>query len=245
MIECKHVDFSYGDGPVLSKVSFSIEDGSKVCIIGPNGGGKSTLLRLILGILKPQEGEVLINGKRPQDVVFSMGYVPQHIQFDSAFPITVEEVVFMGRLGIRNQAVFRPFITPKSERDIALEKLAQLGIADLSKRRFSDLSGGQRQRVLIARALASNPQILLLDEPMAHVDVSAAKQLHSLLEKIAVNLTMLTVSHDLSFVEKGTDKVLCVNQSVRVHQVKEISGDVLSDLYGMKLSWVNHSCCLH
>ena len=160
VIEFEGVSFAYPGGPeVISNATFSVHDGESVCTIGPNGGGKSTLLKLMLGLVKPQAGRLKVLGTTPSRARTQIGYMPQHLNFDPRFPVTTLDLVLMGRLGIAPLGPFR-----KPDRDAAMAALERVRMADCAKQPFSSLSGGQRQRVLIARALASDPKILLLDE---------------------------------------------------------------------------------
>jgi ABC-type Mn2+/Zn2+ transport system ATPase subunit len=167
---CRDVWFAYHhEAPALEGVSFAVAPGSFTALIGPNGAGKSTLLRILLGLLRPDRGEVEIFGAPAGDRGRPIGYVPQRVKLPAGFPLTVSEVVLMGRYG-RLGLLRRP---GAADRTLAAEALAQVGMSELAGRRFSDLSGGQQQRALIARALAGEPHLLLLDEPTAGLDPAA------------------------------------------------------------------------
>ena len=226
-VEIHGLDFSYGRHPVLRNVDIAISDGSFVSIVGPNGGGKSTLLKLILGLLRPDRGQVRVLGESPVRARRRVGYMPQHAHVDPQFPVTVTDVVLMGRLGPgRRVGPYR-----RRDRDIVLQALAETNAADLSHRRFSDLSGGQRQRVLIARALACEPDMLLLDEPTASLDPGVQDDLFELLNRLNTRMTVVLVSHDVGVVSQYVDKILCVSGQVEEHDSSAISG-ALADLYG-------------
>ena len=236
IISVKDLTFSYGNGPVLEDVSFDIKARDYVYIVGPNGGGKTTLLRLILGLIKSKQGTITVFGKSPSKARRLIGYVPQIYQFDTKFPISVIEVVLMGRLNVSNRVGrYRP-----SDHKAAEEALAEMQIGDLGEASFSDLSGGQRQKVLIARALASGPRLLLLDEPTSHVDISAQKELHDFLQHLNQKLTVVMVTHDVAFVAPFVKSVLCVNRRVVSHPTAQLSGDTILDLYGDGIRYVRH-----
>ena len=166
-----------------------------MCIVGPNGGGKTTLVKLILGLLRPQRGEVRVFGQPPHRARLRVGYMPQHVQHDPQFPVTVMDIVLMGRLG---QGVLG--WPGRADRRAAIDALAQVGMEEFRRRPFADLSGGQRQRVLIARALCCKPDLLLLDEPTSNVDSLVEARLLDLLRDLNRQMTIVMVSHDLGFV---------------------------------------------
>jgi len=222
--------------PVLQNVNLSILTGQKVCMVGPNGGGKTTLVKLILGLLHPTRGQVRVLGGQPTVERKRIGYAPQHAAFDPKFPVSVTDVVLMGRIG--QTSVLGPY--RHSDRLAAGEALKAVGLADLARRAFSDLSGGQRQRVLIARALASGPELLLLDEPTANLDIGVEADFHQLLEQLSKKLTLVMVSHDVGFVSQLVDKVVCVHGSVAVHPTAELTGALMHDLYGHDVILVRH-----
>lgn len=237
VVEFDRVGFSYDDAPILREVSFAIEPREFVYVIGPNGGGKTTLLKLILGLLEPSAGEVRVFGRPPRECRRRIGYMPQHATLDPQFPVCVGDVVLMGRLGGRT----RIGSYSRADRAAARAALDEVGLADLLRRPFSALSGGQRQRVLIARALACEPEILLLDEPTANLDPHIEEQFHDLLRRLNERLTILLVSHDVGFVSQSVRRVLCVNRTVQVHCTSALSGNVIHDLYGREMRQVEHA----
>ncbi|MEL7556268.1 MAG: metal ABC transporter ATP-binding protein [Treponema sp.] len=210
-VEFSKVGYSYSNFEVLRESSFHVHRGEFVALIGANGSGKTTILRLIMGLAKPDSGRVLIFGKSPEKARGLVGYVPQYMNYDPAFPISVEEVVRMGRLeGLSRNC------DPRSsgrnscpELDAALE-LAD--VADLRDRPYKALSGGQRRRVMVARALASAPELLILDEPTANMDSESEKRLFTVLGNLKRSTTILIATHDTAFVSSLTDVVLCVGQ---------------------------------
>jgi zinc transport system ATP-binding protein len=235
-IEVRDLSFSYDGSPVLSNANLTVRCGEFVTVVGPNGGGKSTLLRLILGLLRPDSGSVRVFGCRPEESRPRMGYVPQHSDTDPSFPATVEDVVLMGRMG--RTRLFGAYA--REDRDAAARALADVELSDLARRPFSRISGGQRQRTLIARALVSDPDILLLDEPAANLDIAMEKELYDILLRLKERMTVLVVSHDLAFVSGFTDTVACVNRTVAVHTTSEVTPELINELYGRDVRFVRH-----
>lgn len=242
VISIENVSFSYG-GPnvALQDASLSIRRGDFACIVGPNGGGKTTLLKLIIGLLQPGEGCVRLFGRPPAQSRRRVGYMPQRAGLDPQFPVRVLDVVLMGRLGRSNP--LRPL--GKADKEQAASVLAQVGLADLQYRPLSALSEGQRQRALIARALACDPDLLLLDEPTSNLDVASQDDLYALLHALNKRMTIVMVSHDVAFVSKFVKTIVCVNRSVVVHAAEDISGDLISEVFGygkgMKMIMHDHS----
>ncbi len=227
--------FSYQKENILENVNLDITSHEFVSIIGPNGSGKTTLLKLILGLLQPQRGTLHVFGEKPEYRRDKIGYVPQYFQLDLSFPATVLEVVLMGLIHKKQW-----FFYSSSAKKKALEVLDIVGLRSLSGEMFRNLSGGQRQRVLIARALVSQPEILLFDEPTAHVDTVAEKNLMDLLKQISGMLTVVLVSHDLGFVSKYVDTVVCVNRTVQKHPTNALTGAMIQELYGSHIELVHH-----
>jgi zinc transport system ATP-binding protein len=241
VIAVERLTFAYQGAPVLEDVTFSIAAREFVSIVGPNGGGKTTLLKLMLGLLQPQSGTIRIFGRPPLEVRQRIGYVPQHAQFDPQFPVTALDVVLMGRLGI--SATFGP--AGRADRRAAAQALAEVGLADYARRPLPALSGGQRQRVLIARALASEPELLLLDEPTANLDIAVQGDFLELLHGLNKRMTILLVSHDVGFVSQHVRTVICVARRVDVHATRELNGRTISALYGGPVRFVQHSHGTH
>ena len=240
-IGLRDVRASYGGPPVLERVNLSVAARDFVAVIGPNGGGKTTLLRLALGLLHPEAGEVTVLGQPPERACRRVGYVPQEAAHDAQFPATVDEVVLMGRLGRA------PALGPyrQHDRDHAHKALDKVGLGDQLGRRFSALSGGQRQRALIARALAAEPELLLLDEPTASIDLAARAEFFELLETLNERLAIVMVSHDLSLVSERVQSCVCVGHGEAVlHPTGELTGDTLAALWGgdVRLVRHNHRC---
>lgn len=236
VIRLAGVSFAYDQTPVLRDVTLAVPKGDLACIVGPNGGGKTTLLRLMLGLLKPRCGEIRLFDLPPREARKRLGYMPQHVHLDPHFPVTAIDVVLMGRLGTRRMFGFYS----AADRKVARQSLAEVGLENVSNRPFAGLSGGQRQRVLIARALACEPEVLLLDEPTANLDISVEEQLYLLLQELNRRLTIVLVSHDLGFVSKYVKTAICVNRTVHTHQMSQLTDAVIRDLYGREIRLVDH-----
>ena len=235
-LELTQVSFAYGDCPVLEDVSLRIQSGEFWALIGPNGGGKSTLLKLALGLLRPDTGGIRILGQSPKQAHDRVGYVPQFATFRRDFPIDVRQVVRQGCLDGQNW--WRPKRT--SDRDAVSEALDQMGVADLVERPIGTLSGGQLQRVLIARALAARPALLLLDEPTAHVDSDAETSFFDLMADLRDRMALVMVSHDVGLVSRHVDRIACLNKTLAWHGAVPISEGVLEQLYGASARLVDH-----
>ena len=226
-IRMRGVSFGYEREPVLENVTLDVEQGTFASIVGPNGGGKSTLLKLWLGLLGPRRGSIEVLGRSPVAARQQIGYLPQHVEFDSRFPVTVKDVVLTGRL--RHMHPLGPF--RREDQSRAEQALESVRMHDLARRPFSELSGGQRQRALIARALAGDPRILLLDEPAASLDPALQDALYDLLDDLTPRLTVIVVSHDVGFVSRHVDHAICVNRRVALHETSAISGDLAKILF--------------
>jgi zinc transport system ATP-binding protein len=237
LVSFDHVFFAYNGATVLDEVSFTVPERTFISIVGPNGGGKTTLLRLMLGLIKPSRGRIEVLGQSPEKARPRIGYMPQHVQFDPHFPVSVWDVVLMGRLG--NGLPFGPY--GKKDKDIALEALHKLEMDKERNRPFTALSGGQRQRVLIARALSAQPELLLLDEPTSNVDMAVETELFELLHAMSQTITVVVVTHDLGFVSQYVESVVCVYRRVAVHPTTAVTGDVIRAVYGSDIRMVRHN----
>lgn len=244
VIEMRNLSFSYGAAPVLEAVSLQVAAGEFLGIVGPNAGGKSTLLKLILGLLDPQSGEIVVLGKRPRAATRRLGYVPQYPGFPRDFPITVEQAVLLGCLGRRSRSGWRGALTPgavgKAERRATRRALDEVAAADLAGRRIGSLSGGQLQRVLLARALVSEPTVMILDEPTANIDLRLESDIFDLLKQLNARMTILVVSHDVGFICGYVTRVACVNRTLVCHGMDAIDGQVIQALYGEQVCMVAH-----
>lgn len=242
LIIADHVTFSYGSHVALDSVSLAVPEGAYVGVVGPNGGGKTTLVKLLLGLIHPTAGDLQIFGESPSQARKRgrIGYVPQRIaQANFPFPATVEEVVRTGRTAILG--IGKTFSTEDYE---AVQKALELaGVSDLRGRMMSNLSGGERQKVFIARALATQPKLLILDEPTTGVDIASREQFYALLKSLnARGLTIMLVSHDIEVMTKEASFVLALNQKLICHCSAHdvLSEDVLKQLYGHDVEELHH-----
>ena len=239
MLELKNIHYSVdapeGRTEILRDISLTIPDKKLIVLTGPNGGGKSTLLALLLGVLQPDRGTIRIFGETPEKARQRIGYVPQRFQLDDAFPVTAQEVVMMGQWSCRTLG-----FPASGQRRKARLLLEEMELADVADKNFSALSGGQRQRILIARSLAVDPELLLLDEPTANVDPAVQGQFYRLLTRLRRRLTILVVSHDLGWVSSCFDYAICVNRQVKIHPVSEVSGANLASVFGYDIKVGEH-----
>lgn len=210
IIEAENLFFSYADEGILKNVSLTISKGEFIGIIGPNGGGKTTFLKLLMGLLKPSSGKLTIDGLTPKAARTKISYVPQVLRVDRQFPISVLELVLGGK--ISTTPWWRSF-SEKDKQD-ALEVIDKVGLLEFKDRAFGTLSGGQAQRALIARAMVSKPEILLLDEPTASVDSQAEAEIYELLKDLKTKCTILMVTHDLKAIITDVDRVFCIQREV-------------------------------
>ena len=228
VIELKDVGFSFDSAPVLRDVNLTILQGDFVAIIGPNGGGKTTLVKIILGLLKPQKGKVRLLGSPPEKSSKRAGYMPQYATGEKDFPIRVIDVVLLGLMGVTGCG---PFFK-KDERRRAEKALDLVGMLSFAQKRVNELSGGQLQRTLLARALVSDPEILFLDEPMANIDIGGQTKLFDLLGKLNEEMTIVFVTHDVGLLSRHVKSVVCVNQTVFFHPSAQITPEMATMMMG-------------
>lgn len=228
VIEISDLSFSFDGFPVLEHVSLDVMRGEFLGLVGPNGGGKTTLLKLVLGLLVPSRGTVTVLGTTPERASRRLGYVPQHVGFPRAYPVTVEETVMLGCLGSEGAL----FGWSRRERARAAEAMEETEIRELARRPIGALSGGQLQRVLVARALASEPEVLVLDEPTANIDLRMEENVFELLRRLNERMTIVVVSHDIGFISRYVKRVACLNRTLMCHQTSSLSGQMIKDLYG-------------
>ncbi|RUM47005.1 MAG: ABC transporter [Desulfocapsa sp.] len=240
VIQIEDLSFSYDQSSILSDVNLIIHELDSICVVGPNGGGKTTLIKCILGLLVPDKGTVRVFGLTPEQARLRMGYVPQYASFDPFFPISVMEVVCMGRLGGSFTGKYSTH-----DKEQALAALEKVDLAKYATRSFTALSGGQRQRVLIARALATGCDLLILDEPTANIDHTAETRFFDLLSDLNEKMTILMVTHEVGFASTFFKRVACVNNKVVIHPTSELTGELIQNMYGGDLQMIRHDhrCC--
>ncbi len=240
-VEIDGMGFSYGSDRILDSVDLTICQGEFVGVVGPNGGGKTTLLKLILGLLTPDTGTITVLGRPAREASREAGYVPQQFAPDPRFPMTLGDVVLMGRLGMARG--FGPF--SRNDRGLMMQALETVGLADRASEPYADLSGGQRQRALIARAVVSESRLLVLDEPTVGLDPGIEREVLALLRRLNETMTIILVTHDLTFVTDSLETVLCVsNGSVVRHPtvaLHDLTSDLLTDLLGGDVRAVRHN----
>ncbi|GAK59848.1 ABC transporter [Candidatus Vecturithrix granuli] len=231
-----HVWVKYDDVVALEDVNLCLRAGDFVSIIGPNGGGKTSLLKLLLGLVKPTRGSVEVLGKTPEQARQEIGYVPQQVTLDKHFPISVWDVTLMGRLG--RIPLLKKYTA--EDHDLAADALQKVKLYDLKDRHISKLSGGQQQRVLIARALVTNPKLLLLDEPTASVDTEIKRDIYELLVELNTQMTIVMVSHDIGVVSSYTKTIACLNHTLVYHEEKHITPEMLATTYQCPIDLIAH-----
>jgi len=235
-VQVKDVSFSYDRTAILQDITFTLKQGDFLGIIGPNGGGKTTLLKLMLGILAPDKGEIIVLGKAPHDAKHRIGYVPQYTDFNLRFPVSAIDIVLMGRL--RRSLIGRPY--SRNDRIKAEEALDRVGMGVFRQAHIGELSGGQRQRVFIARALASEPEIFFLDEPTAGIDPNFETDLFSFLKELNKDATIVVVTHDIGVISSNVKSVACVNHTMIFHEQGKITREMIDMAYQCPVDLVAH-----
>jgi len=237
VIQLQAVSFGYPDAPlILENINLEIAAGEFLGIVGPNGGGKSTLLKIILGLLQPYQGQVSVHGLPAALGRAHVGYVPQFASFARDYPISVEDTVLMGRLGKTPML----FGYRRQDRALAVAAMRETQLLDLRQRQIGTLSGGQLQRVLIARALACEPDILILDEPTANIDMRVEEDIFDLLKQLNRRLTILVVSHDIGFISGYVRRVACLNKTLLCHTTEALTSRLIENLYENPVRAIHH-----
>lgn len=236
LIKLENVSFSYAGPEIVQNVNLDVEAGEFLGLVGPNAGGKSTLLKLMLGLIRPTKGRITLFGKSPSVGRTRIGYCPQYAVFSRNYPITVEEVVLMGRLG--KTRLLGGYLA--EDRLIATEAMQATEVDAIRKENISTLSGGQLQRVMIARALACQPEVLILDEPTANIDLRVEVDIFELLKRFNDQMTIIVVSHDIGFISEYVTRVACLNRTLVCHKTSELTGISIEKLYGGHVSMIEH-----
>ncbi len=236
VVELQGVDLSLQGQVILDGVDLRVQAGDFLGVLGPNGGGKSMLVKVMLGLCPPNRGTVRLFGLPPEQAHGRVGYVPQFASFDRQYPISVLEAVLMGRL--RPGKTFRSLAA--DDLAAARRALKRLDMLDLESRQVGRLSLGQLQRVLVARALAVEPELLVLDEPTASLDPGSGSGVYQVLQELSKDTTILLVSHDLGVVSSLVRSIACVNRRLYYHGAPEITREVFEESYGCPVGFVTH-----
>lgn len=236
VIELKNIWVQYDDNVILREINLTLSNQIFLGVIGPNGGGKTTFLKVLLGLIQPSKGEVRIYGKKPKEARNLMGYVPQQNLFDPNFPIRVWEAVLMGRLP--HVGLFKPYSA--EDKQAALDSLKQVDMYQFRNYHIGELSGGQRQRIIIARALVTQPKLLLLDEPTASVDKPMQTSVYELLSELKKKMAIVMVTHDIGVVSTYVDKIACLSGKLYYHDSKDIVKEELEEAYHCPIDLIGH-----
>jgi zinc transport system ATP-binding protein len=227
VIQIRDLNFAFNSQSVLQDIDLDVKAGDFIAMIGPNGGGKTTLLKLMLGLLTPDSGSIRVFAEKPQAVSYRIGYVPQDVHINKDFPISALDVVLMGKLkpgrGWSRHS--------QDDRMAARRALDKVGMGEYRARRIGELSGGQKQRVFVARALTTEPELLFLDEPTASIDTKGQREFYELLNELNKKITIIVVSHDLMVVSEFVKSVACVNQRLHYHGHAELTGEMIELMY--------------
>lgn len=236
VVKLEDVWVAYDGECVLEGINLTVAQNDLLSIIGPNGSGKTTLLKVIAGLIKPAWGSVRVFGENPEKVRSLIGYVPQRSHFDHAFPISVWEVVLTGRLG----KIGLGRRLSREDREKACWAMKTVEIEDLQAKHMGSLSLGQQQRVFIARALVTEPKLLLLDEPAASVDAPGQAELYELLTELKKLMAIVLVTHDIGAVSTYMEKIACLNRKLFYHHSKEIIPEELEATYRCPVDMIAH-----
>jgi zinc transport system ATP-binding protein len=233
-LELKNISVNLNNTPILEDINLIVYKNDFIAIIGPNGGGKSTLLKTILGLIKPDNGEIKICSKNQRDALKLIGYLPQKSYFDLSFPINVFDVVLMGRYN----GLFKKY--KDEDKDAVISALKDVKMLKFKDRQISELSGGQMQRIFIARALVREPQLLLLDEPTASVDPKMQKSFYELLSFLKNKMTIILVTHDVGVASSYVDNIACLNRKLFYHGTPEGSARGIESAYECPIEIIGH-----
>ncbi len=240
LIDIRHLTAGYDENIVLSDVSLTIHDKDFIGVIGPNGGGKTTLLKAILGLLKPVKGEVVFHDCMTEGSHHRIGYLPQINNIDRKFPISVSEVVRSGLMS-RKRIIKR---YDKKDLEFSGHLMEEMGIYEIRNKAIGELSGGQIQRALLCRALVNQPKLLVLDEPNTYVDNRFEKELYEKLRKLNENIAILLVSHDLGTISTYVKSIACVNYSLHYHPGNKITPELM-EAYECPIQIITHGKIPH
>ncbi len=236
IVRFENVSAGYDGIDILENISFKLKDNTFLGIIGPNGGGKTTLLKVLLGLLKPRKGKVTVFGKSPTEASNKIGYVPQGQSFDREFPISVFDVTLMGRLN-GNRLFFK---YSDEDKKAALDALKLVKMEKFKDRQISQLSGGELQRVLVARALTVSPKLLVLDEPTSSIDPDMQSFFYELMDQLKKEMSIVLVTHEVGAVSLHVDEIACLNRKLHHHGDVEHGLKSLEKTYGCPIRLVTH-----
>ncbi|MCH4897123.1 metal ABC transporter ATP-binding protein [Marinilabiliaceae bacterium JC040] len=237
LIELRNITAGYDNNIILDSVNMKIHDNDFIGVIGPNGGGKTTLIKVILGIIKPMKGEIIFKNNKTKNLI---GYLPQYNIFDKAFPISILEVVMSGLMS--NKKLYQRYTA--NDKALAMNLLNIVGLENYSNYKISEISGGQMQRALLCRAVISNPKILILDEPVTYVDNTFEKEMYGLLKEWNKDMSIIMVSHDIGIISSHVKTIACVNRSVYVHKSNIIDNETL-ERYNCPIDIITHGRVPH
>ena len=226
----------YGNKTVIEGINLSIFNTDFLAVIGPNGGGKTTLVKVILGLITPSKGKISVFGKSPKEGRRQIGYVSQNISFEEDFPVNVIDVALMGRSSRRG--LLRRY--DNADRSMSLDALDDVGMVEYKDTPIGELSGGQRQRVFIARALVSEPKLLLLDEPTSNIDIPLQQEFYELLKDLNDSIAIVLVTHDMGAVSRYVERIACLNRGLFVHGKEELTAETLEKLYECPVDILAH-----
>ena len=241
IIQIEELYAAYDEKTVLRNVNLSVYERDFLGIIGPNGGGKTTLIKSILGLHQPQKGKIRFYKEGKEVPEINMGYLPQYNNIDKKFPISVYEVILSGLS--KQKSIFRKY--SNEQHKIVRQMIVRMGLEGMDKRAIGELSGGQLQRALLGRALVSNPEVIILDEPNTYIDKRFEAKLYSLLEDINKERAIILVSHDIGTVLKNVKTIACVNETVHYHPDTEVPTEWLEEHFGCPIEMLGHGTFPH